>query len=289
MTWNLRRFCRPEINNISAWILLLACSCFYAAADVHAGIVSTTGAFQTSAPASNVKPGTKATTPANYAGMPTTEPIVYFESSGVVGGSGMAVDHKVVTTSTVTITPVLSGNVIQSGPFENEKDLNPGTIDPGTPYETYFVHFDPQSHVFYQSDIVFSTQILGVQIFTSSASLQKHTSAPACPAGCTPYTGALEAGDAAAITAGYPANYFPAGDNSRGIEEEAMEINNGGKGITLAGDSFGPSGSYPFGQVDQVRIFVAVPEPASLAIAFTGLAGIMVVCLSRTGARAFRS
>src|SRR3954467_3177242 len=136
MVRNLWRFCRPEIN-ISARAIVILLGSFAAAAEIHAGIISSSGVTQTTAPA-GVTVGTTPTTVANYGAL---QPIIYPESNGVVGASGMAVDHKVA--GDAQVEPVLSGNVIESGPFEaadGEGDLNPGTLSQGTAYQSYFFH-----------------------------------------------------------------------------------------------------------------------------------------------------
>jgi len=141
-------------------------------------------------------------------------------------------------------------------------------------------HFDPADSAipsaanFYpQSSVTFSNKIIGVQLFSNATSLQK----PAL----TPYVGKLESGDALPVFFGGPTPpYYPGGLSTRGLEEDFMAIVSGGFGINLAGESDGV-------QIDQVRIFVAVPEPASLAMAFLAILGIMG--LGRTRSKAVRS
>src|SRR5262249_22214358 len=111
----------------------------------------------------------------------------------------------------------------------------------------------------------------GVQLFSSAAtSLQK----PAT----TPYVGKLESGDSLPVFFGGPTPaYYPGGLSTRGLEEDSMAIVAGGFGINLAGEATGV-------QIDQVRIFVAVPEPASLGMAFVAILGIMGLGRTRTKA-----
>jgi hypothetical protein len=187
-------------------------------------------------------------------------PIVFDEASGVMPAN-MAVDA--LLTGDFTTRPVVSGGIIDS-------NLVPGVIPAGTPYESYIFHFDPLSNGggypssgTVPAQITFSNQILGLQLFgigTGSASATGHL------------------GDGDAISP-YGANYYPgptsgtpAGtDNSptRGLESgDSIGIYSGRTVLQLAGVSFG-------GQIDQVRVFVAVPEPTSLAMAFMAIVGIM--------------
>ena len=177
----------------------------------------------------------------------------------------MPVDH--IVTGNVIATPVVGSSVVN--PL-----LVAGTIPQGTPYESYFFHFDPGNAPlggnYPLADILFSNKILGVQLFSSGDSgLQK----PAL----TPYVGKLEAGDGIA----FPGAYYPSGVPARGIESgDSLEIASGGFQLKLSGVAFG-------GQIDQVRVFTAVPEPASLAMAFVAILAIMG--LGRTKLEATRS
>jgi hypothetical protein len=143
-----------------------------------------------------------------------------------------------------------------------------GVIPAGTPFESYLFHFDPldspiptPANFYPGSSITFSTPIIGVQLFSSAAPLVKPVP--------TPYVGKLETGDAAvALNGGPPLGYYPGGVAFRGLEEDAMAIAAGGLTITLAGEADGV-------EIDQVRIFVAVPEPGSLVMAFIAILGIM--------------
>jgi hypothetical protein len=121
----------------------------------------------------------------------------------------------------------------------------------------------------------FTNKILGIQLFgvgTGSPSL----------------TGRLGDGDAISP---FGVNYYPgptsgsppgsANSPTRGLESgDSIGIYSGGTSIQLAGLAFG-------GQIDQIRIFVAVPEPASLGMAFMAILGIMG--LGRTRSTAARS
>jgi hypothetical protein len=261
MTLNLRRFSRPEAN-ILAGILVLALACFAAIPAAHAGIVSFSGVTPLPGPpAPNVLPGSQP---------PVPTPIIFPEQPGfgVALAGGIPVDHN---GSVVTAAPVVSGNVVN--PL-----LVPGTIPAGTPYESYLFHFDPldvgvptAANFYPLSSITFSNKIIGVQLFSSaSAALQK-------PAG-TPYVGKLEAGDALPVFFGGPIPpYYPGGLATRGLEEDAMAIVAGGFGINLAGEADGV-------EIDQVRIFVAVPEPTTLTMAFAGILGIMGLGRARSRA-----
>jgi hypothetical protein len=260
MTLNLRRFSRPEAI-FFACVLVFTLACFVTIPAACAGIVSFSGVTPLPAPpAPGVHPGDQP---------PIPTPIIFPEQPGAAFAlaGGIPVDHD---GSVVTAAPVVSGNVVN--PL-----LVPGVIPAGTPYESYLFHFDPANVAvptaanFYPlSSITFSNKIIGVQLFSNAASLQK----PAA----TAYVGKLEAGDGLPVFFAGPAPpYYPGGLASRGLEEDAMAIVAGGFGINLAGEADGV-------EIDQVRIFVAVPEPATLTMAFAGILGIM--SLGRTRFRA---
>ncbi len=239
-----------------ACALLFVLGCVAAATPARAGIVSATGVAVVPAP-SSVLVG--ATTTAN-------QPIIFSEITGGVSPPvGMPVDHLV--SGNVTVSPTITGNVLHSS-------LVTGTIPAGTPYESYFFHFDPVDSPFGGSyplvDIVFSNQILGLQLFsTGDTGLKAQDS--------TPYVGKLEAGDGIA----FPPGFYPSGTANRGLESgDAFQIAMGGFQIKLGGVAYGA-------EIDQVRIFVAIPEPASLGMAFIATLGIMG--LGRTRFKAARS
>ena len=254
MKRNLRRPSRPEsIFSAQAFLFVVACS--VVALPVHAGIVSSSGVIVSAAP-SSVLPGAAV----------AAQPIIFSEIvGGVAPVGGMPVDHLV--TGNVVGAPVVSSSVVNPA-------LVAGTIPQGTAYESYFFHFDPGSAPiggnYPLADITFSNKILGLQLFsTGDTGLQK----PAL----TPYVGKLEAGDGIA----FPAAYYPSGLAARGVESgDSVEVASGGFQLKLSGVAFG-------GQIDQVRVFVAVPEPASMGMAFVAILGIMG--LGGTRSKAARS
>ncbi len=257
MNRNLSSLC-PRSASIVAWLLGIVAICL-ASSFAEAGIVSSSGVTVLAAPPpGNVLPGTNTTNP---------NPIIFPEViGGVVPAGGIAVDHD---GSVVTAGPLESGNLVNA-------NLVPAVIATGTRVDSYFLHFDPtdpppNAH-FYDSSILFSGKILGVEVFTSAfASLQK----PAA----TPYVGTLEAGDAAVIAMGGPgAAYYPVGLNYRGMEEDGFQITNGGFSIEFGGEVDGL-------EIDQARIFVAsaVPEPNSIFLAFMGLLGLAFLHITRVG------
>jgi hypothetical protein len=265
MTWNLRPLHHLEAKYISGALAVLA-ACLIGVPLAHAGIVSTFKVTQVSPPvaAGGVKPGATVTFP---------DPIVFQEVANGIMPSNMPVDALIVTD--FTTRPVVSGGVIDSS-------LVPGVIPVGTPFDSYFFHFDPGTNGGYPSsgsipaDIHFSTQILGLQLFGVGA-------------GSPSPTGRLGDGDAISPLGANkypgPTSGSPSGtDNSptRGVESgDSLGIYLGRTDIQFAGLAFS-------GQIDQVRIFVsAVPEPASLAMAFVAIFGIMG--LGRTRSRAVRS
>jgi len=265
----MRQFCRLD-RNVLAGILVFSVACLVAVPAIHASIISTTNVNQVALPGAGVTPEAT-TTPPNVSGGIGT-PIIFKEVSGVVGAGGLPVDHLV------------SGNVTV-GPAETASVVNPlfvsGVIPAGTPFESYLFHFDPvnsgspsAANFYTGSNILFSNQILGIQIFSNGfTSLQK----PAL----TPYVGKLEAGDLEVFAnGGPPASYYPGGLANRGLEEDQVTITAGGFGITLQGQA-------QLAEIDQIRILVAVPEPATLTMAFAGIMGIMG--LGRSRSRAIRS
>jgi hypothetical protein len=262
MTRNTWRLGRPETIAL-AWGFVLAFSCVVATPVVQAGIVSTYKVTQV-APPVGVKPGQVLTSP---------DPIVFQEVASGIMQANMPVDALITTD--FTTRPVVSGGVIDS-------NLVPGVIASGTPYQSYFVHFDPgasgggyPSTGALPAEIGFSNKILGVQLFGVGS-------------GSPSATGRLGDGDAISP---FGVNYYPgptsgappgsANSPTRGLESgDSIGIYSGGTSIQLAGLAFG-------GQIDQIRIFVAVPEPASLGMAFMAILGIMG--LGRTRSTAARS
>lgn len=245
-TW---RFARLEaIVSAGAFVFILSCVAVIPVA--RAGIVSTSNVGYVLPPV-GVKP----------AQTPTLAfPIVFDEASGVMP-TNIPVDA--LLTGDFTTRPVVSAGVIDAS-------LVPGVIPAGTPYESFIFHFDPLSNGGgYPTSgtapvqITFSNPILGLQLFgvgTGSASA----------------TGHLGDGD---LISPYGANYYPGptsgipagADNSptRGLESgDSIGIYSGRTVLQLAGVSFG-------GQIDQIRIFVAAPEPTSLTMAFMAILAIM--------------
>ncbi len=257
---NFGRMLRPESIFLSCALVFVVAS--LGTLPANAGIVSFSGVTPLAGPpAPGVHPGDQP---------PVPNPIIFPEQPGfgVALAGGIPVDHD---GSVVTAAPVVSGNVVN--PL-----LVPSTIPAGTPYESYLFHFDPlnvgvptAANFYPLSSITFSNKIIGVQLFSSaSAALQK----PAA----TPYVGKLETSDALPVFFGGPTPpYYPGGLATRGLEEDAMSIVAGGFGINLAGEADGV-------EIDQVRIFVAVPEPASLGMVFFAVLSIMGLGRSRSKA-----
>jgi hypothetical protein len=269
MRLSLWRSSRPKINiSACALVLLLGCCAITTVGRAssivyHDPLVVTT----TSPPAGGVTAGV--TTGAI--------PIIFPEIvGGVMRPAGMPVDHLV--TGNWTYAAVV-----------NTTNVNPllvnGFIPGGTLFDSYFYHFDPGTGGgFYPSsgsvpvEIEFSNNILGVQIFGKADTyLTKPSPVPYKGDGVN-NGGTLEDGD---DISPFGTAYYSRNVLNRGLETgDSLGITVAGKRIQLAGVAFG-------GQIDQVRIFVAVPEPASLAMAFIALFGIMG--LGRTRSRAVRS
>jgi len=264
MTRNLWSLRHQEAKYISRALVVLT-ACLISVSVAQAGIISSYKVSQVSPPAGSVKPGVTVTNP---------DPIIFQEIANGFMPSNMPVDALVA--ADFTTRPVVSGGVIDS-------NLVPGVIPAGTPFESYFFHFDPgasgggyPSTGAIPAEVKFSTQILGLQLFGVGA-------------GSPTATGHLGDGDAISPLG---VNYYPgpnpysgvtpAASNvpTRGVESgDSIGIYYSGTGIQFAGLAFS-------GQIDQVRIFVAapVPEPASLAMAFVAIFGIMG--LGRTRSRA---
>jgi hypothetical protein len=245
-----RHLCRNDIAFFAS--LIVFCGAFFIASlqAEASSITFSTGVSVAGPPAPNVQPGTQE---------PTVLPLVYSEAvNAVAPGGGIPVDHD--GSNVGPTSAVVSGNVVSPS-------LISATIPAGTVYDSYFFHFDPSaaSPPNYSSSITFSAPIIGVQLFSSAFALQKPTG--------TPYTGTLEAGDA---VSGFPPGYYPSGLVSRGLEEDAMQIDTGRTRIIFAGAAFGS-------EIDQVRIFVA-PEPNSAMLALVGLLALPFLGITRIGA-----
>jgi hypothetical protein len=199
------------------------------------GITSVTGGIEvvTGPPGPNVHPGS------NEGPLP----IVFYEVSGVIAPGGLDVDHD---GSNVTASPAVTGGVVHASLVDT-------TLAAGTPFNSYLFHFDPAAipgFGGYETEIVFDNKVIGVQLFSSAAALEK----PAA----NPYVGTLEQGDAqVALSGGPPLIYYPGGDATRGLEEDSfLQLSIFGNSVTLIGASFGA-------EIDQVRILTGIPEPAS--------------------------
>jgi hypothetical protein len=188
---------------------------------------------------------------------PATTPIIFPEVASGLLPANVAVDHN---GTAVLATPVSTAGVPNAL-------LVPGVIPFNTPFESYLFHFDPADSTspgagnFYgPSTITFTNKILGVQLFATN----------------------LNSGDAViAAAGGPPAAYYPNGVGFRGTEEDNMAISADGLTITLAGQANGQ-------EIDQVRIFVAVPEPSMALLGAMGLLGLFFSCITRIG-RSYRA
>lgn len=266
MNWNQWRLGRPK-SKYAAWVCALCVGCFARGPLVQAGIISTTFVNPVSPPAS-VVPGVTV----------SGTPIVFQEVAGGVLAAALRVDHVVSGNLLPPAAPTVSGNVVNPV-------LLDGTIPAGTAYDSYFFHFDPggpsSNFAFYPPfdpdnpnppvEIQFSTKILGVQLFGTGTDSIHHFK----PNTSTRYYGTLEDGDAISQVATI---YPGVGEPTRGLESgDTIAIISGGFGIQLAGFASG-------GQIDQVRIIVAVPEPNSALLALMGLLGMSFLAIKKTGA-----
>src|SRR4051812_23452968 len=182
MTSNLWPLHHPEAKYISRALVVLT-ACLIGVPPANAGIISSFKVTQVSPPVGGVKPGATTTSP---------DPIVFQEIANGIMPSNILVDALI--TGDFTTRPVVSGGIIDA-------NLVPGVIPAGTPYDSYFFHFDPgtgasggyPSTGAIPAEIKFSTQILGLQLFGVGA-------------GSPTLTGRLGDGDAISP---FGANYYP--------------------------------------------------------------------------------
>src|SRR5262245_1431667 len=121
MSWNRWRFDRHTAN-LFVWAIIFL-GCLFVVAPADAGIISNTNVTIAAAPAS-VVPGSTIT---------GATPIIFAESSGTIPAGGMPVDH--VVTGNISVAPVSATGVV-------DPSLVKGTLAAGTPYDSYFFHFD---------------------------------------------------------------------------------------------------------------------------------------------------
>lgn len=136
-------------------------------------------------------------------------------------------------------------------------DATPGSVAAGTLYRSYMVHYDPvlsglQTN---SGSVTFATRIIGI-MFTP------------------PPAGTNNLGNSDALGGG--TLFPPASNNNRGLElgtsanSDRFSISGGGKTLTLI--NLGVNGN-----LDQMRVLTATPEPMSLALwSVTGLVGAVV-------------
>jgi hypothetical protein len=179
-------------------------------------------------------------------------PVIFPEVLGKTATADIPVDHDGSNIVAVHPGPATTLGIVNAA-------FIPGVIATDAIYNSYLFHFDPTaaSLPFYISTINFENPIIGVQLFSSAAILEK-------PAGL-PYTGTLEAGDAA-VTAAGSTTIYPSGVNYRGLDEDEFSLSISGNQIAIMGIALG-------NQIDQVRIFTsaAVPEATS-AIGWAAIA-----------------
>jgi len=133
----------------------------------------------------------------------------------------------------------------------------PGTIAAGTAVESYLVHADPVSGTHnYIGTVTFNSAVLGIEILTPS----------------------LVATDG---TYGHPGTSYDQG-LSRGLESSDMDF------LTLSSDRETVSINFTTSTgVDDIRIFTAVPEPSSFALA--GVAALATAAVARSRKRSPRA
>lgn len=199
------------------------------------GINSASGVTVTAAPA-GVLPGPGPLSTENAL------PIIFPEVLGGTLAAPLPVDHN--GSNIVSPGAAVNANSIVNSAFISS------VLPQGTNFNSYLFHFDPlpDSAPFYIATIEFSAPVIGVQLFSNGyLMLQKPLNVP--------YVGTLEAGDAA--VGGSVA--YPTGLSYRGLDEDEFALVISNNTVSLTGIALG-------GQIDQVRILTAVPEPATVAI-----------------------
>jgi hypothetical protein len=211
------------------------------------GISSISGATQTVAPP-GVLPG-----PGPFS-TESVLPIIFPEVLGGTLAAPLPVDHN--GSNIVSPGAAVNANSVVNSAFVS------AVLPQGKKYNSYLFHFDPliNSVPFYISTITFTNQVIGVQLFSNGyTTLQKPLN--------TPYVGTLEAGDAAV---GGPVVY-PTGVSYRGLDEDEFALVISNNQVSLMGIALG-------GQIDQVRILTAVPEPTTFAV--WGLISLACGCVA---------
>lgn len=209
------------------------------------GITSVSGVTQTAAPA-GVLPGP------GPLSAESAVPIIFPEVLGGTLGTPLPVDHD--GSNIVAVGPAVTNSVVNSA-------FVAAVLPQGTKYNSYLFHFDPldESYPVYISTITFANPVIGVQIFSNGyATLQKPLN--------TPYVGTLEAGDAAVGGS----VVYPTGFDYRGLDEDGFALVVYNNKVSLIGIAMG-------GQIDQVRILTAVPEPTTFAV--WGLISLVCGCV----------
>jgi hypothetical protein len=240
----------------------LAVSCVFAVAvaigmatPTQAGITATFHATVTPPP-SDIKPGTVEPT--------SPDPIVFLElANGLVPAGGIPVDHD---GSDVYANAVILGNNVSP-------PLDATSIPAGTRVNSYVFQFDPAAAggTYLASQIEFAEPIIGVQMISSAKT-------PLFAFPHVPYTGTLEFGDAAITAMGGPGpTYYPVGLADRGLEGDQLIIDDNRHRIAFFGDESGA-------EIDQVRIFTAVPEPCSMALLTMVWIGLVLSVRARSAA-----
>jgi hypothetical protein len=207
------------------------------------GISSVSGVTETAAPA-GVLPGPGPFSTENAL------PIIFPEVLGGTLTAPLPVDHD--GSNIVSPGPAVNANSVVNSAFVA------ALLPQGTRYNSYLFHFDPlpNSVPFYISTINFTNRVIGVQLFSNGyLTLQKPLN--------TPYTGTLEAGDAAVGGS----VVYPTGVSYRGLDEDEFALVISNNQVSLVGIALG-------GQIDQVRILTAVPEPTAIFVWVT----ISLVC-----------
>ncbi len=145
-------------------------------------------------------------------------------------------------------------------------NLTPGTIPAGTHVESWLLHFDPvgspQSAVALSGSITFSTQVLGIEVLTTSL-------------------------DSTDSLFGAPGSEYEGSEPLKGLELAVGLVGiNTFDGITLSADRKTITAILSTQMsLDEVRIFTAVPVPEPSTFVLLGAGALGLLALSRRGRR----
>jgi hypothetical protein len=159
--------------------------------------------------------------------------------------------------TSVTLSSALSVDITTPGTYTTDASLTPGTIKVGTAVESDFLHADPvNNNSMFDGSVTFSTPILGVIVLSAT----------------------LSNSDA---QLGATGTAYPTGDADRGLE-----LTSGQDFVTLSSDLKTLTVHFfTHGNVDEVRIITAVPEPSGFVLAACGIVVLAAARAARVRSR----